>query len=143
MFKTKKQHSAGGVVFREKEGRLEVALISRNKNTIWCLPKGKIEPGESPEEAAIREVKEETGLEGQLIQKLNSIHYFYSSKEEGTIFSKTVDFFLFKYTNGNIEDHNWEVDSVEWLEIDEAINRLSYKSERETMEKARKILQEK
>ncbi|MGE4357524.1 MAG: NUDIX hydrolase [Candidatus Omnitrophota bacterium] len=139
--KTKKQHSAGGVIFRNRGGRIEVALISRNQNTVWCLPKGKIEEGETPEEAARREVKEETGLEGELIQKLNSIHYFYSSKEEDTIFSKTVDFFLFRYTDGNIIEHNEEVDSVEWLDIDKAIERLTYKSEKETVEKAKKVLQ--
>ncbi|MCM8778609.1 MAG: NUDIX hydrolase [Candidatus Omnitrophica bacterium] len=138
--KTKKQHSAGGVIFRERGGRIEVALISRNNHTIWCLPKGNIEKGESVEEAAKRETKEETGLDGELLQKINTIHYFYSSKKENLRFSKTVDFFLFRYLKGDIKEHDWEVDSVEWLEIEEAIKKLTYKSERETLKKAEEIL---
>ncbi|MCM8766093.1 MAG: NUDIX hydrolase [Candidatus Omnitrophica bacterium] len=139
----KKQHSAGGVIFRERDGRIEVALISRSNQTIWSLPKGKVEEGESVEETARREVKEETGLEGKLLQKLNSIHYFYSSKEEKALFSKTVDFFLFKYLKGDVKEHDWEVESVEWFNIDEAIKKLTYKSERETLEKAKEILYKK
>jgi len=140
--KTEKQHSAGGVVFRKNKNKIEVAIIARNNKTVWCLPKGKIEKNESAEDTAKREVKEETGLEGELLTKINSIHYFYTSKEENKRFSKTVDFYLFKYVNGNTEDHDWEIDAVEWVEIDEAIKRLTYKSERETMEKAKKIIQE-
>lgn len=139
--KTKKQHSAGGVVFKKKGERIEVALILRDNKTKWCLPKGQVEKGESPEDTARREIKEETGLEGELLQELNTIHYFFSSKEENTRFSKTVNFYLFRYTSGNVEEHDWEVDSVEWVEIDEAIKRLTYKSEKETMEKAKRIIQ--
>ncbi len=140
MFQTKRQVSAGGVVFRESGDRFEVALIARKNHTIWCLPKGKVEKGESAEETARREVKEETGLEGELVKKVNSIHYFYSSREEKTRFSKTVDFYLFRYKSGDIRDHDDEVDGVEWFDIDKAIAKLTYSSEKETVEKAKEAL---
>jgi 8-oxo-dGTP diphosphatase len=143
VFKTEKQVSAGGIVFREKDSKLEVALISRkNKKNImvWCLPKGKVEKGESIEETAFREVKEETGLEGELLKKIDAIHYFYSIKEENVRFSKTVDFYLFCYKGGDTRGHDEEVEEVRWFDIEEAVKILSYKSEKETMEKAKKIL---
>lgn len=143
VFQTKKQVSSGGVIFREQGGRFEVILISRkNKknNTVWCLPKGKVEKGESPEEAATREVREETGLEGELIKRIDTIHYFYSSQEEKTRFSKTVDFYLFRCKGGNIHAHDDEVEKVGWFNIDVAVAKLTYRSERETMEKAKQML---
>ena len=140
MFQTRKQVSAGGIVFRKNSNSFEVALISRRQGTIWCLPKGIVEKNESMEDTARREVKEETGLEGELLAKINSIHYFYNVKEEMVRFSKTVDFYLFRYKSGDTRDHDDEVDEVRWFDVDEAISKLNYKSEIETMEKAKVLL---
>jgi len=141
MFQMKKQVSSGGIIFKKEDGKLEVALITRRNRTIWCLPKGKVEKSESFEEAAKRELREETGLEGELVKKIGYIHYFYSVKEEQIRFSKTVYFYLFRYKSGNTQDHDDEVDAVEWFDIDTAINKLSYKSEKETLVKAKKLLE--
>jgi len=130
--------SAGGVVYRIDNGKVEVALILRGKN--WGLPKGLIEPRETPEQTAVREVREETGLRGELLQKLGDIKYNFVKE---VFFSKTVHFFLLKYLEGSIEDHDYEVDKVEWFPIDEAVKILAYPNERRMAEKAREILQSK
>jgi 8-oxo-dGTP pyrophosphatase MutT (NUDIX family) len=141
-FQTKKQVSSGGVIFKEVDGNFEVALISRRNGTIWCLPKGKVEKGELVQDAARREVREETGLEGELIKKISSVHYFYSVKEEKVRFSKTVDFYLFRYKSGDTRDHDDEVDEARWFNIEGAIRKLTHKSEKETLEKAKELLKE-
>lgn len=141
MIQTKRQISSGGIIFKEIDGKFKVALIARKNKTVWCLPKGKVEKGESTQATAKRELEEETGLRGELIKKVDSIHYWYYSKKENTRFSKTVYFYLFRYRGGRLKDHDWEVDAVRWFFIDEAIRKLTYKSERELMQKAKKILE--
>lgn len=150
--KTEKQLSSGGVVFRRKAGGaegVEVALISVKsvKGTgprVWCLPKGLVEKGENIAATAHREVKEETGLDGKIIKKINSIHYFYSGKDEkGTKrYLKIVYFFLMEYTKGDTAFHDEEVEDCRWFPLDEAIDTISYKDEREILEKAGEIIME-
>lgn len=142
MFQTRKQVSAGGVVVRKNGDRFDVALIARRNGTMWCLPKGKVEKGESSQDAARREVREETGLEGELLKKIGPIHYFYCVKEEEVRFSKTVDFYLFRYKSGDTRDHDDEVDEVRWFGIEEALGNLTHKSEKEILEKAKELLKE-
>jgi 8-oxo-dGTP pyrophosphatase MutT (NUDIX family) len=129
------QVSSGGVTFRKGEKGIEVALI-RIRSGRWALPKGLINKGEIPEETALREVREETGLEGRLIDKLGDIEYWYFSKEDQTKYHKFVHFYLIEYERGSINDHDWEVEEVRWFPIDKAIKALSYKSEKEIMERA-------
>lgn len=136
MSQVKKQVSSGGVIFRKGEGGIEVALI-KVKGERWALPKGLVDKGEDLADTAIREVREETGLEGRLIDKLGDIEYWYFSKEDQTKYHKSVHFYLIEYKGGSIEDHDWEVEEVRWFPIDEAIRVLSYKSEKEIMEKAK------
>jgi len=141
MFQTKRQISSGGIIFKKEKNRIKVVLISRKDNTIWCLPKGKVEKRETPKETAKRETKEETGIEGEVVKKINFIHYFYTVKETNTRFSKTVYFYLLRYKGGSVKDHDKEVDRAEWVDIDEAIKRLTYSSEKETMKKAKLMLE--
>ncbi|MBI4823297.1 MAG: NUDIX hydrolase [Nitrospirae bacterium] len=136
------QVSSGGVVFKEADGSIEVALIAIKGGNIWSLPKGIIDKGETPESTAMREVKEETGLNGRLIDKIGDISYWYFMREENARCKKTVHYYLMSYISGTTEDHDREVDKSRWFPIDEAINMLSYKGDRETMEKAKKMILE-
>ena len=136
----KRQVSAGGVIFRKNDSSIEIALIAVKGGHVWCLPKGIIDKGESPEMAAVREVSEETGLQGRIIEKLGEINYWYYIKEEEARCRKTVHFFLIEYESGDTSQHDFEVDLVSWFPIDDALKTASYKGEREMIEKAEKIL---
>ncbi len=133
----KTQVSAGGVIFRRNKELIEIAMVSTKKGSVWCLPKGLIDRGEKPEETAVREVKEETGLNGKIIEKLGEITYWYYLKEENVRCKKTVHFFLMEFMGGDISEHDWEVDLVLWLPLDEAIKKATYKGEREILKKAK------
>ena len=138
----KRQISSGGVVFRRHNSIIEVALIAVKGGTVWCLPKGLIDKGEIPEKTALREVEEETGLKGRIIEKLGEITYWYYLKEENAKCRKTVHFFLMEYEGGDISNHDYEVEDAKWFPIDEALDKVNYKSERELIEKAGKRLKE-
>ncbi len=139
----RRQVSSGGVVFRKNNSSIEVALIAVKGGKVWCLPKGSIDKGESPEETALREVTEETGLKGRLVEKLGEIMYWYYLKEEEAKCKKTVHFFLIEYESGDFSRHDWEVESVAWFSINEAIKKASYRGEREIIEKAKEVLKQK
>lgn len=134
-----REFSAGGIVLREREGLLEVAVIRPAGKSVTALPKGHIDPGENAEQAATREVREETGLEAALVQKLGDVKYVYRWRGK-TIF-KEVAFFLFHYQSGEIdvltEAMRKEVDRAYWLPLEEALSRLTYPGEREMAAKAR------
>lgn len=139
---TERQISAGGVVFRRKDSGIEAALISMKGGKVWALPKGLAEKGESLARTAHREVKEETGLDGRIIDKIGHIEYFFSLKEEeGTKrYFKIVYFFLMEYTGGSVEDHDSEVDECRWFPIEEAIKLMRYEDEKEILKKAKKMV---
>lgn len=132
--------SSGGVIFRRRDEKVEVCLVSVKNGKVWCLPKGIIEKGEDEKETALREVMEETGLTGRIIDKLGDISYWYYIKEENIRCKKTVHFYLIEFISGDTKDHSWEVDEARWFGIDEAVRILSYKGERDTLNKAREIL---
>lgn len=136
--KTQRVVSSGGVIFRVTNGLIEAALISKGR--IWCLPKGLIEKGETADEAARREVREETGLEGEIISKIGTIKYDFI--KERHVF-KTVHFYLLRSTGGSIHDHDSEVDNVKWFSISEARKILTYPNEVRILEKAGRILRTK
>ncbi|MBM4141498.1 MAG: NUDIX hydrolase [Nitrospira sp.] len=136
----KTQVSSGGVIFRKNNDMVEIALVSVKSGKVWCLPKGIVDKGESPEKTAVREVSEETGLRGRIIEKLGEIKYWYYIREGNMKCRKTVHFFLMEYEGGDVADHDWEVDSASWFQIDEALKKVNYKSEKELLEKAKKKL---
>ena len=135
-----RQVSSGGVIFRKNDASVEIALVAVKDGKVWCLPKGIIDKGEEPDETAIREVSEETGLKGRVIEKLGEINYWYYLKEENAKCRKTVHFFLLEYETGDISKHDWEVDKAAWFQIDDALKIASHKNERDIIEKARERL---
>jgi 8-oxo-dGTP pyrophosphatase MutT (NUDIX family) len=137
------QISAGGVAFRERRGRIEVALIRVGDEGRWQLPKGIVDRDEATEAAAMREVREETGIDTELVERIDKVEYWYYSKDRGerVRFHKFVYFYLLRYKSGDVRDHDDEVDEARWVEIDEAVGLLSFDSEKKVVEQARAKLQ--
>jgi 8-oxo-dGTP pyrophosphatase MutT (NUDIX family) len=138
--KTRSEVSAGGVVFR-REPQLEIALASRRTrkgDLAWGLPKGLVEEGEDPEVAALREVREETGLEARIERPLGDINYWYVW--EGQRVRKRVTFFLMEAIGGDVSLHDHEMEEVRWVPVTEATRTASYKSERDVIRRAAEAL---
>src|SRR5512139_2504045 len=133
-------HSSGGVIFRKAGSTYEVALIATKQHTVWTLPKGLIDKGEMPETTAVREIVEETGLTGRVIEALGEKSYWFYLKDDNVKCRKRVSYFLLEYMSGDIDKYGWEVDEARWFEIREAINTVSYRSDREILEKAGQTL---
>ena len=125
---TVREFSAGGVVIRRFHGRPWAACVRLKGGEVLALPKGLIDPGESAAEAATREVREETGLDAVLVEKLDDVRYWY--QRSGARVFKVVSFFLFRYRSGSVRDHDQEVDAAEWVPLAELSERLSYRGER-------------
>jgi 8-oxo-dGTP pyrophosphatase MutT (NUDIX family) len=138
----RREISAGCVVFRRSDGLVEVALIQPHERKAWALPKGFIEPGEPPEEAAQRETREEAGLSGKIVTKIDTIKYSYMAKWEkpAVRIFKIVTFYLLRFTSGDPSQHDREVDRVEWFPIDKAISTASYAQEKDVLRKAKTLI---
>ena len=129
--------SAGGVVYRREEDAIEIALAARRTrrgDLAWGLAKGAIEPGETEQQAAMREVLEETGLEVDVESDLGDIRYFYVW--EGVRVRKRVHFYLMRMTGGDVEDHDSEMEDVRWFPLRSAVKRAAYQGEREVIGRA-------
>jgi 8-oxo-dGTP pyrophosphatase MutT (NUDIX family) len=123
-----REFSAGGVVLRNLRGRQHVVVV-RVRAEILALPKGHPEPGETMKDAALREVREETGIVARHLEKLGDIRYWYARDGERVL--KVVSFFLLRYRSGSVLDHDHEVEEALWIPLAEAPDRLAYKGERE------------
>jgi 8-oxo-dGTP pyrophosphatase MutT (NUDIX family) len=137
------QVSAGGVAFRlSKKSVPEVAIVSVLPKRRWQLPKGIVDKGESSEDAALREVREEAGIETKLLASIETIEYWYVGERQGqrVRYHKFVHFFLLAYQGGDVSNHDHEVVEARWVGIDEAIEMLAFKSERAVVEKAREMI---
>ena len=143
--------SAGGVVLRENpddSGKLTVALCHRRAESLWALPKGTPEEGESVAETAAREVSEETGLQVETGPAIDDTYYSFFRTAGETVgdlpfdddstvrIDKTVHWYLMKYIGGDTSDHDHEYDDVEWIDIKEASQRLTHRNEARVLEKA-------
>ena len=134
--KTRNEHSSGGAVLSLRNGTPHVALIATRNKTRWGLPKGAVAEGETSEQAALREVREETGLDAEIVKLLDTIEYFFRAGD--TLIRKRVDFYLMRYVAGELTPQLTEVDDVEWVELNEAISRASFDSEKKLLESARR-----
>ena len=142
-FRTITQTSAGGVAYRQRGAEIDVALISVGPKERWQLPKGLVDAGESPELTAVREVREEAGIDVQLVAPLDTIEYWYVGTErdgERVRYHKRVHFYLMEYVGGDVADHDMEVNEARWIELDEAMRQLSFKNERDVLAHAATLL---
>jgi 8-oxo-dGTP pyrophosphatase MutT (NUDIX family) len=138
---TKREVSAGGVVYRREGDGIEVALASRRTRRgqlAWGLAKGGIEANESTEDAAIREVREETGLKAEIEASLGETRYFYVW--EDVRIRKTVHFFLMRHTGGDFDDRDDEMEEIRWFPLERALKRAAYRGEREVLGRAAELL---
>lgn len=134
---TRFEHSAGGVVVRGEPGSYEVALAARRTrkgDLAWGLPKGLVEPGEDPERTAVREVREETGLEAEVRAPLGDISYWYVW--DGDRVRKRVSFFLMEAVGGDTSLHDHEMEEVKWFALSDGLHVANYRSERDVLRKA-------
>jgi 8-oxo-dGTP pyrophosphatase MutT (NUDIX family) len=136
-----KRVSSGGVIYRTSDNGAEVVLVLVKGGRAWCIPKGEIDKGEDPPATALREVREETGLTGEILNKLGHISYWYFIKDEMIRVHKTVHLYLLAFVAGSIDDHDDEVDEARWCPIADAIELLSHRSEKEIMQKAKMIIE--
>jgi len=136
------QISAGGVAFRWQDSNLEIAIVCVRPKLRWQLPKGIVDPGESPAMTAVREVKEEAGIETELIKLIETIEYWYRSVKNGrpVRFHKFVHFYLLEYTGGDVLNHDHEVEESRWVSFDDAVEMLAFEGEREVVVKAREMI---
>ena len=142
----RRDFSAGGVLVRKLDGEWVLAAIrpAGKPEGLWVLPKGQIDPGESGEQAALREIAEETGAHGHSLGKIGDTRYWFSWDGERVF--KVVSFFLFRYASGKLgdirEEFRHEVADVQWLRLADAPRLLAYRGEREMAERAIAVLDE-
>ena len=136
--RTYEQVSAGGVVYRGAGASVEIAIVQVVSEMRWQLPKGIIDEGETSEGAAIREVREEAGVEAELVAPIDTIEYWFTAEHDGERrrYHKFVHFFLMSYKSGDVTDHDDEVAEARWVGISAALEMLDFKSERSMVEKA-------
>lgn len=142
--KVKVEISAGGVIYGVENEVLQIGLIATRGGSQWQLPKGLVEKGEPLEAAAEREVAEETGLRGEVVERLDKIDYWYVWKDDSgrpVRHHKIVYFFLIRHTGGDTSLHDREVDEARWFPIEEALAKLAFPNERRMVELARARLE--
>jgi 8-oxo-dGTP pyrophosphatase MutT (NUDIX family) len=130
--------SSGGLVLRRRESAYDALLIGRGTPRIWTLPKGHVEARESHEQAALREVREETGCWAEIVTKLNDISYwFYLNHLKH---KKSVTFYLMRYLSGDTANHDHEVDEARWFDVAAAKRSLKYVNEKRLIDMAQDYL---
>ena len=133
--RTEREFSAGGVMVRGDEVAVVVPYrLSPKGEKVLALPKGHPDRGESMVDAARREVREEAGVDGELVEKLGDVRYWY--QREGRRIFKVVSFYLFRYTGGDVADHDDEIEEARWMPLAEAATALSFPGERDMAQRA-------
>jgi len=136
----RREFSSGGLVVRNFRGRpfLAVVEVTRRGKRVLSLPKGHPDPGETAEQAAVREVREEAGVTAEVEDKLGDVRYWYALHGERRM--KVVSFFLCRYRSGSVRDHDDEVDGALWVPLADAPARLEYRGERDLAQRALEAL---
>ena len=114
-----------------------VVLVATRGGSVWGLPKGLVEEGEEPLDAATREVREEAGLQGDSVADLGPIEYWYRDSKSKVLYHKFVHYFLLRYSSGDVAEHGWEVIEARWFSFDDALGAISYENERQVLLSAR------
>jgi 8-oxo-dGTP pyrophosphatase MutT (NUDIX family) len=129
------EFSAGGVVVSDGQV-ITIVPVKRaaDGSRVLALPKGHLDGDETPEEAARREVAEETGVDAELVQQLGDVAYRYDRR--GRAINKVVRFYLFAYRSGDVADHDHEIEEASWMPLEQAAERLTYAGEREMVRRA-------
>jgi 8-oxo-dGTP pyrophosphatase MutT (NUDIX family) len=138
----REQVSAGGVVFRRDDDRVDVVIVAVGGNNRWQLPKGLVEKDENPEIAAVREAREEGGTDSEVVQHIETVEYWYAGLDGGerVRFHKRVHFYLLRYLSGDTGNHDWEVNEARWVPIGDASSQLAFDNERRVVERARELI---
>lgn len=137
--KSRDEVSAGGVVYRRDGDNIEVLVCKDAGYHRWVLPKGLVGKNESHEQAAVREVSEETGVKVRLVSSLGEPEkYVYVAR--GVRVFKRVYYFLMEYESGTIADHDYEMEDVRWVSIDEALELLAYDGAKRMVRQAREVI---
>lgn len=134
--------SAGGLVFKKEKNGISVLVSQHSQHHGWVFPKGLIGDhvkGEKKEETAVREVKEETGIDAKIIKELKPVTYWYVFNEEKI--KKTVYYYIMEFLGGSFEERDHEMENVEWLEPEKVKERLTYKSDKQVWEEAKKLIE--
>ncbi len=131
----KRQVSAGGVIVRPGDP-LELCLIRPAGRSVWALPKGWVESGETHEMAALREIREETGLDGVIQADLGEIDYWFYSRGDEARVHKIVHYYLMRAVGGDTAQHDHEVAEAMWFDVEAALDRMTYPNERQIVRKA-------
>jgi ADP-ribose pyrophosphatase YjhB (NUDIX family) len=135
--------SAGGLVVDRSGPEPRAALIARHDRRgrlVWSLPKGHVEDGETPEQAAVREVEEETGIRGTVVAPLGTIDFWFVADQRRV--HKTVHHFLLEAAGGELSDADIEVVEVAWIPLSEVSDRLAYADERRLLERVADLLEQ-
>ena len=134
--------SAGGVIYQRISGQLETVLCGRSQPVRWSLAKGTPDAGETMEETALREVREETGLEVEIDGSLGSIDYWFADREKDVRYHKTVHFYLMVPVGGDTDKHDPEFDVVQWFNAEDALRSLAYANEVNVLQRALTMIAE-
>ncbi len=135
------QFSAGGIVYKKEKEKIFVLLCQHSQHHGWGFPKGLIgdkKEGESKEATAIREVEEETGAKGEILNGLKPVSFWYVF--EGEKVKKTVYYYLMKFLGGDITNHDNEMENVEWIEKEKVLEKLTFKADKEAFGEAKLFL---
>lgn len=129
----KREFSAGGIIVN-KHG--QILLTQHSANKYWGFPKGNISEGENSQQAALREVKEEAGVEAQILDKVGDSKYVYTHPQTKEKIFKIVTIYLMRHVSGDPKDHDWEVSEAGWFSPEEALKKLSFSQDKSLLKKA-------